>query len=99
MLRYPGQRLVPCKYHQKKKKRIKASLGHTRLLTEELKNPNAVELKNWHPATGGNVYGPDDPDFGAVDLILPDNPAIVTRGTSRIWRLILSKSGHDSAWA
>ena len=42
------------------------------------------------------MYGPDDPDFGVVDLILPDNPAIVTWVTSCIWRLILSKLGHDS---
>ena len=66
-------------------------------MTEELKNLNVVELKNWHPATGGYVYGPDDSDFGAVDL--PDNPAIITQATSSIWHLILSESGHDLAWA
>jgi hypothetical protein len=70
-----------------------------RSLTEELKNPNVVELKNWHPATGGNVYGTDDPNVGVVDLILPDNPAVIAQVTSRIWRLILSESGNDSVWA
>jgi len=68
---------------RKKKTDNRSCLGHKISLTGT-KNPNVVELKNWHPATGGNVYGPDDPNSGPVDLVLPNNPAIITQATSRI---------------
>ena len=39
------------------------------------------------------MYGPDDANSGVVDLILPDNPAIITQATSRIWVLFCQIRG------
>jgi len=41
----------------------------------------SVELKDWHPATGRNLYGADDPNVGPINAILPNNPAIIIRLT------------------
>lgn len=36
-----------------------------------------VELKDWHPTTSGNMDSANNPDIGAVDLVIPDLPAQV----------------------
>ena len=49
----------------------------------ELKDP-VTKLKDWHPATGGHVYGANDPNIDRVDSTLPDSPAIISRPLSLI---------------
>lgn len=36
-----------------------------------------VELKNWHPATSGNMDGTDNSNIGAADPATPNPPALV----------------------
>ena len=50
----------------------------------------SFELKDGHPATSRHVYGPDDPNVGSIDPILPNNPAIITRVTGLTGLQILS---------
>jgi hypothetical protein len=52
----------------------------------ELKNPDIIKLKDWHPATGGNVYDTNDPNVDRVDSTLPDSPTIKFRPLTLIWR-------------
>lgn len=52
-------------------------------------DPNTIKLKDWHPATGGNVDSTNDPNVNRVDPALPDSPAIKSRRLSLTWRQIL----------
>ncbi len=61
-----------------------------------LKNPDVIELKDWHPVTGGNMYGTDDPNVDNVNPALPDSPAIKFRPMSLIWRRILLSTRYNS---
>jgi hypothetical protein len=61
---------------------LSISLGeryYTGSLSVEAKELNnvKVELKNWHPATLGNVDGANNSNIGAVDPAMPDPPALV----------------------
>jgi hypothetical protein len=53
------------------------------------KDPDTIKLKDWHPATGGNVDSTNDPNVNKVDPALPDSPAIKFRRSSLTWRRIL----------
>jgi hypothetical protein len=42
----------------------------------------AIKLKDWHPATGGNVDSTNDPNVTNVDPAFSDGPAINFRRLS-----------------
>ena len=54
------------------------------------KNPDITELKDRHPATGGYVYGTNDPNVDRVNPAFPDPPATKFRSLSLIWCQSLS---------
>jgi len=68
---------------------VKLPNGHLKLFVSVMpscgrgsKNPNTIKLKDWHPATGGNVDSTNDPNVNRVDSALPDSPAIKFRRLS-----------------
>ena len=62
----------------------------------KLKNPDVAKLKDWHPATCGDVYGADDHNVGGDDPPLPYGPATKSRRLSLIWRRTLSRPEYNS---
>ena len=49
-----------------------------------------VELKNWHPATSGNVDGSNNSNVGAADLAMPNPPTLIGRIQVIFWSSLLS---------
>ena len=61
-----------------------AACCHAPRWDEELKNPDITELKDRHPATGGYVYGTNDPNVDRVNPAFPDPPATEFRSLNLI---------------